>query len=424
MLVAGCPTELSSIDLETDEIVVKAPGGYVTFNATRLTIDPISIRVGESQQVIKKILPENASDRRATYSMDKPEIASVTSEGVITGHAEGTTTITVILKANGLTATTTVSVLPPGPDDIAVSAVKVLPETLTLTIGDTSTLEATDPVTWESSAPGIATVDPVTGVVTGVAVGQAVITATAGAQTATCTVTVVLMLPVASILGGVTVTGYPSCEDRTFKLEWTAAPAGTTQSAIDAAMDAALEQWKTYLRYIDPLPFYDDVTTSTGIAPVREPDVDPSDAPAGGGAWEVAIGLKLDNSDPGTYGNLVIHRYWPAGILTGSAWLASRATAQVAAFNAELARIQAMMTAIAASPLYAAGNGLDTLYESMEKCTEPDTTTTPLPLGLFMTGASNTARQQGGFLYEYYLGLVPPSSVGSTYMSGAQYPFP
>ena len=75
--------------------------------------------------------------------------------------------------------------------------ITVTPDTLTLTVGDTQTLMAdvepgdtTDTVAWESDKPTIAKVDPTTGEVTAVAPGEAIITATAGSVSATCTVTV------------------------------------------------------------------------------------------------------------------------------------------------------------------------------------------------------------------------------------------
>jgi hypothetical protein len=74
----------------------------------------------------------------------------------------------------------------------------------------------------------------------------------------------------------------------------------------------------------------------------------------------------------------------------------------VEAYEAERDKIQAMMTAIAASPLYAAGNDLDALYKSMADCIKVKdgyNTTTNLPRGV-NTFPGPTICQQGGFLYE------------------------
>lgn len=82
---------------------------------------------------------------------------------------------------------------------VAVTGVGVAPSSDTIAVGDTITLTATvvpsnattQTVTWSSGATAVATVDS-SGVVTGVAEGTAVITATTtdGSYTDTCTITV------------------------------------------------------------------------------------------------------------------------------------------------------------------------------------------------------------------------------------------
>ncbi len=69
---------------------------------------------------------------------------------------------------------------------------------LTLTVGNSDTsltatvtpADSTDTVVWSTNKPAVATVDSATGKVTAVAPGEAIITATAGTKTATCTVKV------------------------------------------------------------------------------------------------------------------------------------------------------------------------------------------------------------------------------------------
>ena len=69
---------------------------------------------------------------------------------------------------------------------------------LTLTAGNSDTsltatvtpADSTDTVVWSTNKPAVATVDSATGKVTAVAPGEAIITATAGTKTATCTVKV------------------------------------------------------------------------------------------------------------------------------------------------------------------------------------------------------------------------------------------
>lgn len=86
------------------------------------------------------------------------------------------------------------------PSGISVSSVTVTPETLTLAIGDSDSVNAIvspsnapQGVTYTSSAPGFASVDLLSGLVTGVAKGEATITATSTADASkkdTCIVTV------------------------------------------------------------------------------------------------------------------------------------------------------------------------------------------------------------------------------------------
>lgn len=75
----------------------------------------------------------------------------------------------------------------------AVTALSLSASTSSLTVGDTATITATvtpsgSPVVWTSSNPLVASVDG--GVITALAAGTAIVTATAGAYSAQCTVTV------------------------------------------------------------------------------------------------------------------------------------------------------------------------------------------------------------------------------------------
>jgi len=84
-----------------------------------------------------------------------------------------------------------------GEDEIPATSIRLNSQSVQLVVGRSSTLRATvqpanttDVVTWTSSDESCATVSS-SGIVTAVAVGTATITATAGALTATCRVTVV-----------------------------------------------------------------------------------------------------------------------------------------------------------------------------------------------------------------------------------------
>lgn len=112
-----------------------------------------------------------------TWESSNTAIATVgTSSGVVVGITSGTTTISYTLPS-GCVATSTVTI---------VSAPGPITGSSTVCLSRTTTLSDAGGGTWSSSAPGIASVNPTTGVVTGIALGTATITYSLGTG---CTVT-------------------------------------------------------------------------------------------------------------------------------------------------------------------------------------------------------------------------------------------
>ena len=114
----------------------------------------------------------------------------------VKGRARGV----VIDERDGLCDLSTFFSTVQTPDTVAalavssVTALSISPTTSSITVGNTATITPTTtpsgkPVVFASSNPRVATVSN-TGVVTGVAAGTAVVTVTAGAYSASCTVTV------------------------------------------------------------------------------------------------------------------------------------------------------------------------------------------------------------------------------------------
>ncbi|RJW15969.1 hypothetical protein DXD20_10225 [Eubacterium sp. TF12-12] len=120
---------------------------------------------------------------KVTWTSSKPSIATVSSNGVVTGKKAGTVTITA--KAFGKSVTKTIKVVEP--------SLKVTGST-SLYRGKTTTLKATTSystkVTWTSSKPSIATVSS-NGVVTSKKAGTVTITAKAFGKSVTKTIKVV-----------------------------------------------------------------------------------------------------------------------------------------------------------------------------------------------------------------------------------------
>jgi uncharacterized protein YjdB len=173
---------------------------------TGVTITPetATINVGDTQQLTVTVLPADATNRNITWTSNNPAVARVDANGLVTGVAAGTATITVTTVDGGFTDTSVITVVVPPPPVIPVTGVTLTPETATINVGDTQQLiarvlpaDATNRnITWTSNNPAIAKVDA-KGLVTGVAVGTAIITVTTadGGFRASSTITVLLPAP-------------------------------------------------------------------------------------------------------------------------------------------------------------------------------------------------------------------------------------
>nr|MCR5158101.1 Ig-like domain-containing protein [Prevotella sp.] len=158
-----------------------------------ITVSPSSktIKVGKSFTCTYTLMPSDA-ETTVTWSSANNSIAKVNSSGKVTGVAAGTTDI-IATTANGLTDKCTVTVVPKEPEGITVS-----PSSKTIKVGEKFTCsytltpaDAETTVTWSSEDSGIATVDPASGEVTGVAKGTtSIVATTANGITGVCEVTV------------------------------------------------------------------------------------------------------------------------------------------------------------------------------------------------------------------------------------------
>ncbi len=128
-------------------------------------------------------------------SNDTTRLLIGSASGQVNGVAAGTATITYALTATGCFITKLITVNPP-PAGITGN--------LNVCIGSMTALADAGSGTWSSGNPAEATVDVVTGVVTGVAAGSPAITYTLGTGCFTTTSVTVLPLP-AAITGTVTV---------------------------------------------------------------------------------------------------------------------------------------------------------------------------------------------------------------------------
>lgn len=186
---------------ETDVFVSANGGATAICHVTVLpelvdsiAIDPTSIEVevGGEYKVSAVVFPENATNKELEWSSSNTDIATVSSEGVVTGLKEGTVVITAKAKdGSGIQCSCAVTVLP-----VLVEAITLNYETFSLEVGEAIDLEANvlpdnatnKTIEWISSDESVAKVDQ-DGHVVCCGEGEAVISAIAtdgGDAEATC----------------------------------------------------------------------------------------------------------------------------------------------------------------------------------------------------------------------------------------------
>ena len=155
-----------------------------------------TVHIGKQTQLVA--VPRDAngiplSGRAITWSSSAPAVARVSGSGLIDGLVAGTAVISA--TSEGQTGTATITVIP-----VPVAAVIVVPQSVTVLVGTTTTFNATPrdanggaltgrSVTWATANSAIATVSP-SGVVSGIAPGSVLISATCEGVTGSAFVTI------------------------------------------------------------------------------------------------------------------------------------------------------------------------------------------------------------------------------------------
>lgn len=171
-----------------------------TVKVTGITLNKTTASVvkGKTVALTATVTPDTATDKTIKWTTSNKNVATVSTDGVVTAVAAGTAIITATAADDsGVKATCKITVTNPVIKVTKVTLNKttasvVKGKTLTLTATVTPTNATNKNVTWKSSNTKIATVDG-NGKVTAVAAGTATITCTAKAdksKSATCKITV------------------------------------------------------------------------------------------------------------------------------------------------------------------------------------------------------------------------------------------
>ena len=169
-----------------------------------------SIKTGEIVHLEVTVEPEDTTDE-IVWESSNPEIATVSEDGYVTGIKEGNAVIKVTVGAFSAECAFTVEKVddkPSEPDTIPALEITISEEEKIVKAGEKFILEATveplnstDKVVWTSSDEEVAVVTE-EGHVTALKDGEAIITASAGEVSASCTLTVVTELKAIELRNG------------------------------------------------------------------------------------------------------------------------------------------------------------------------------------------------------------------------------
>ncbi len=164
---------LTAVAVGTTQVTAVDANGF-SATSGNITVSDIAITPSTALLAVGDTLQFTASGGTPPYTWASNNLAVATVDpatGLLTAVGPGTTSVTVT-DAAGLSVTS---------GDITVRAIVVTPQVATLVTGDTLQFTATGgraPYTWSVSDAGVAVIDAATGLLTAVAPGTVVVTAT------------------------------------------------------------------------------------------------------------------------------------------------------------------------------------------------------------------------------------------------------
>ncbi|UQZ35279.1 glucan endo-1,3-beta-D-glucosidase [Paenibacillus sp. PK3_47] len=98
------------------------PGNPGNVAVSSVTVSPSAsqVEVGKSIQLTASVAPANATNKQVSWSVSNSGVASVSSNGSVTGLSTGTVTVTATTADGGKTAVSTITVIQPPPVTVVI----------------------------------------------------------------------------------------------------------------------------------------------------------------------------------------------------------------------------------------------------------------------------------------------------------------
>ncbi len=226
-IAEGRTTIKARVGGKTSACIVTVSKEFVDVASIALDKTSLALVKGESETLVATVNPANATHNKVSWTSSDTSVATVDSEGKVSGIANGSATITA--QVDNIKATCDVTVTVP------IESITLNKTELSLTKGQSETLIATiipndateNNVKWETLSSLVATVDS-NGKVTAMGGGKTTITAKAGGKVASCIVTVTA--PVESIT--LNYTNISLNEGESLTLEATVMPKDATVKTV------------------------------------------------------------------------------------------------------------------------------------------------------------------------------------------------
>lgn len=199
-----CASAENENKYDTCTVTVKnKEAGFTAVSEVNIKSSVEYMNVGASKALVSTVAPSNASDKSLVWSSSNPNVATVSSTGVVTAKQAGSCKITAMANdGSGKYDKCTVVIKQP------VTAIKLSNTNVKLAEGNTKTITteispanaSSKSVAWSSSNPSVATVN-VRGVITAISEGSCTIMAQAtdgSGKKALCRVSVIK--PVTSVV--------------------------------------------------------------------------------------------------------------------------------------------------------------------------------------------------------------------------------